>query len=79
MCEKRRGPASLDLALHGGEDYELLFSVPSRKASQIPSRFRGVPLHRIGEIRRVKELILVQPIGKEKLLSPGGYDHLRKR
>lgn len=67
----------LELALHGGEDYELLFTVPSRKASEIPMRFRGLALHRIGEILRSKEVLLVGPGGRQQPLRPAGYDHFR--
>jgi thiamine-monophosphate kinase len=69
---------SLELALHGGEDYQLLFTVPSRNVSRIPRRFRGVPLQRIGEVQRSGELLLVRPNGEREPLRPGGYDHFRK-
>lgn len=68
---------SMDLALHGGEDYELLFTVPPHKAFQIPTRFRGVPVRRIGEICPAKELLLVRPDGTLRPLEPAGYDHFR--
>lgn len=68
----------LELALNGGEDYELLFTVRPAKVPQIPARFRGIPLRSIGEIRRSKGLELVQPDGKPVRLEPGGYDHFRK-
>jgi len=42
--------ASLEQALHGGEDYELLFTAPPR--AQVPARFEDVPLTRIGVMRR---------------------------
>jgi thiamine-monophosphate kinase len=42
--------ASLEQALHGGEDYELLFTVPG--GFQVPDRFEGLPLTRIGSIVR---------------------------
>ena len=42
--------AGLDRALHGGEDYELLFTLPP--AIKAPSRIDGVALTRIGAIRR---------------------------
>lgn len=73
------GPGPLALALHGGEDYELLFTVPRRKASQLPRRFQGVALHQIGEIRRPKEVDLIELGGKTRPLRPRGYDHFRKR
>jgi thiamine-monophosphate kinase len=42
--------ATLDQGLHGGEDYELLFTV--RPTVRIPESFAGVALTRIGNIRR---------------------------
>jgi thiamine-monophosphate kinase len=72
------GMDPLQLALHGGEDYELLFSVPPRKASRIPRKLRGVTLHRVGEISRTRELTLVQSDGKSTPLTPAGHDHFRK-
>ena len=73
-----RGPRpadSLDLALHGGEDYELLFTVPPGKTGEVPVRFRDLPLNRIGEICRSKGVALVRPDGAVMSLGPGGYDH----
>lgn len=68
---------ALSLALHGGEDYELLFTVPLRKVRQIPADYRGVPLHHIGEIRRANAILLELPGGKGIPLRPAGYDHFR--
>jgi thiamine-monophosphate kinase len=67
----------LELALHGGEDYQLLFSVPPRKVSLIPREFRGLPLHRIGEIIRRKALLIMRSDGRQERLPPAGYDHFR--
>jgi len=69
---------SLQLALHGGEDYQLLFTVDPRQAPHLPARFRGIPLHHIGEITRAKKIVLHQAPGREKTLRPQGYDHFRK-
>lgn len=38
--------ASLEQALHGGDDYELLFTAPPRRA--LPSQIAGVPVTRVG-------------------------------
>ena len=62
--------ASLEHALHGGEDYELLFTAPPRL--RIPSRYKGVPLTRIGTILR-GEAGAVEFFGRP--LEPGGWDH----
>ncbi len=68
---------ALDLALHGGEDYQLLFTIPARKVRHLPRRFRGTTLHWIGEIRRSKRLLITPLEGKPVLLRPGGHDHFR--
>lgn len=68
---------ALDLALNGGEDYELLFTVRPRNAERIPRRFHGLPLHCIGEIRNSKGLSLILPGGKPRPIESGGYDHFR--
>ncbi len=65
--------ASLDQALHGGEDYELLFTVPPR--IHVPENFEGLPLTRIGWMRRGHPG-MVKLDGR--ILEPLGYDHLRQ-
>jgi thiamine-monophosphate kinase len=65
----------LALALNGGEDYQLLFTVPPGK--EIPASLGDVLLHRIGEIRRSKEILMVATDGRQSALPPGGYDHFR--
>jgi thiamine-monophosphate kinase len=64
--------ATLEQALHGGEDYELLFTVPSRV--RVPDAFEGLPLTRIGTMRK-GAAGAVEMDGKP--LPPLGYDHLR--
>jgi thiamine-monophosphate kinase len=65
--------ASLAQALHGGEDYELLFTIrPGRK---VPKTIAGVPVTRIGEIARSG--VFLTRSGKRKKLVPGGWEHLR--
>ena len=44
--------ATLDQALHGGEDYELLFA--ARPAARLPRAIRGVPVTRIGHVVRMR-------------------------
>lgn len=68
----------LRLALHGGEDYELLFTVPPRRAGSVPTSFRGLPVHHIGEINRSHHLVLIGSDGKPVRLRPEGYDHFRQ-
>jgi thiamine-monophosphate kinase len=68
----------LDLALHGGEDYELLFTVPKKFAGQLPSKLGQVPVTVIGEIIRENKILLVGTDGRTKPLKPLGWDPFRK-
>ncbi|HKO05587.1 MAG TPA: thiamine-phosphate kinase [Candidatus Acidoferrales bacterium] len=71
----RDGAAALRRALHGGEDYELLFSVPRRLVTRIPGRLGSIPLTRIGEITRGRHVVLVDSMGRARPLLPGGWEH----
>jgi len=68
----------LRLALDGGEDYELLFTVPPRLAARIPRAYRGVPLPRIGVIERGRGLKIVTFDGRKATLRAGGFDHFTR-
>jgi thiamine-monophosphate kinase len=70
---------SLHFALHGGEDYQLLFAVPRTRASRLSLTFRGRPLYQIGEIEASEGVKLVTPEGDERALKPAGWDHFSKR
>jgi thiamine-monophosphate kinase len=63
-------------ALHGGEDYELLFTVPH--GWRIPSRMAGVPITRIGEITRGRKVLLRNKEGMGYELSPQGWEHFKR-
>jgi thiamine-monophosphate kinase len=73
------GHDPMQLALHGGDDYELLFTVPPRKAKLLPKTFRGVALTAIGRITRGRELLVVEANGRESQLIPSGWDPFRKK
>jgi thiamine-monophosphate kinase len=66
---------ALQLALHGGEDYQLLFTVPRAKLSKIPARFGRIPLRSIGEIRTSEGIEVVTAEGRTRPLDVRGYDH----
>lgn len=72
-----RGLVPLQLALHGGDDYELLFTVPPGKAKLIPLSFEGVPLTAIGEVTRGSQVLLIDEHGREEILRGGGWDPFR--
>jgi thiamine-monophosphate kinase len=62
--------ATLEQALHGGEDYELLFT--SDRKSRVPERLAGLPITRIGEIKRGKPGFV--RLGS-RILKPLAFDH----
>jgi thiamine-monophosphate kinase len=68
---------SLQLALHGGEDYQLLFTVMQGEARRLPLKFQGRPLYQIGEIEASRGIKLVMPEGKVHALEPAGWDYFR--
>ena len=67
----------LELALHGGDDYELLFTVPRGKVKRIPHSQNGTRLTPIGEITEEKTLLLVDSAGREAPLPNQGWDPFR--
>jgi thiamine-monophosphate kinase len=66
----------LQFALHGGEDYELLFTAPPDK--RIPARIAGVPITQIGKITRGRKIFLLNHSGIAHELRPKGWEHFRK-
>lgn len=65
--------ASLEQALHGGEEYELLFTV--RPRTTVPERHGGVRLTRIGVIEEGRAGSV---FFGGRPLAPLGYDHFRE-
>ena len=67
-------------ALHGGEDYELLFTVrPScRKKIAALQEKAGVSFTAIGKIKKEGGAELVGEKGQARALRPSGYEHFRK-
>jgi thiamine-monophosphate kinase len=77
--EHSQNEVSLHLALHGGDDYELLFTVPARKLNRIPRFIGGVPLTAIGKITEERRLLLVENSGRETSLPNRGWDPFRQK
>jgi thiamine-monophosphate kinase len=72
------GVDALALALGGGEDYELLATLPPEAVeparAALAERF-GVPLAEIGRIVEGSGLVAVDADGREAPLEPVGWDH----
>jgi thiamine-monophosphate kinase len=66
----------LRFALHGGEDYELLFTAAAGK--KIPSRIAGVGVREIGVVTRGRKVWLLDEDGGKQELTPQGWEHFRK-
>jgi thiamine-monophosphate kinase len=67
------GKDGLMLALHGGDEYELLFTAAPNR--QVPKKIAGVPVTRIGEILSGKDIRLATADGKTHPLKPAGWEH----
>ena len=67
------------MALHGGEDYELLFT--AQAGARLPKVLAGVPLTRIGTVlnkdARRPMMRLREDDGRERAIERGGWEHLR--
>jgi thiamine-monophosphate kinase len=66
-----------ELALHGGDDYELLFTVARKNLGKIPSRIAGLKLTQIGEIVPGRKIV-VNESGKILTMPARGWDPFRK-
>jgi len=68
--------ATLEQALHGGEDYELIFTAPVK--AKIPVEIDGVPVTEIGWITRERGLYVSDLRNPPQPLEPRGWQHFRK-
>ncbi len=78
-CESRTGGAGTGLkhALNGGEDYELLFTVPPARVPKL--RSLKLALTEIGTITERRTMSLLDEHGRRTTLQPKGYDHFGSR
>jgi thiamine-monophosphate kinase len=68
--------ATMEQALHGGEDYELLFTAAA--TARVPKRIGGVGISRIGRIvqaRRNRPMVAVMTTQGRQPMSPQGWEH----
>jgi len=63
-----------EAALHGGDDYELLFCVADRDRKRVPKVFRGLALAEIGRVTKQRAIKLAERSGKIVPLRPLGWD-----
>ena len=71
----RRALDPLLLALHGGEDFELLFTVKPENAGKLPKRVDGVAVTAIGSIKEESYGVKISEGARVWDLEPGGWEH----
>ncbi len=72
--------SGMDLALHGGEDYELLFT--ASPGARVPRAIDGVRIHRIGQMKphgAGRPRIVIHDGRRAQPLLPGGWQHFHSR
>ena len=65
---------TLELALHGGDDYELLFT----SSAAVPNRVAGIRVTRIGRTTSSAGMRLIGLDGKKHRLQAGGWEHFKR-
>jgi thiamine-monophosphate kinase len=73
--------ADLELALHGGDDYELLFTAPAK--TKVPGKIAGVQVTEIGVIHRRKDypsaIQILDENGRPRVLATRGWQHFAEK
>ena len=79
LAEQLGAGAALSAALHGGEDYELLFT--AKASAKMPRSLGGVAITCIGRIvtkkRNAPPITLIAADGSRSALAPQGWEHLQ--
>jgi thiamine-monophosphate kinase len=75
---RRCGADPVALAAGGGEDYELVFAVPPRRAAALPgiARAAGVAVTHIGAVVKGRGVDLRDAHGATYSVGRAGHDHL---
>jgi thiamine-monophosphate kinase len=74
----RRALDPLMLALHGGEDFELLFTVKPENVGKLPKRVDGTAVTAIGAIKDKPYGVKISEGSRVWNLEAGGWEHFRK-
>ena len=66
------------LALYGGEEYELVFTIKPKSVEEVGETLRavGVSLIELGEVTKKRDIVYVED-GEEKPVGSGGWEHFR--
>jgi thiamine-monophosphate kinase len=69
----------MELALHGGDDYGLLFTVPRKLAARLRRAPGFRDITEIGEVVSGSGILLVNADGRARRLKPRGWDSFRRQ
>lgn len=75
-----RGAEGTDLALFGGDDYELLFTAPERRSEKLVKAVEalGTKVTILGKVTRGKPgVVLIARSGERRKVTRAGFDHFR--
>jgi thiamine-monophosphate kinase len=76
MAAKFGAERALPMALHGGDDYELLFTASAEK--RVPRQIAGVEITPIGRITRSRAgVVRVRADGTHVAFPPEGWEHFK--
>jgi thiamine-monophosphate kinase len=75
---REAAPSALQMALHGGEDYGLLFTVSAQTEAALTRKPLGHKVTRIGHLTKDADLMLILADGTREPLTPEGFQHFRK-
>ena len=73
IASLNRHEVELRHALHGGDEYQLLFTVPPGR--RLPRQYKGIPLSLIGYITEGEEVAIEHENGYTTELEPLGWEH----
>lgn len=62
-------------ALYGGEEYELLFTIPKNKIDKLIKLSKKIKLTLVGEMKKDAGVFLVKRNGKKERIKKGGFRH----
>jgi thiamine-monophosphate kinase len=77
LAQQAGSRRALELALNGGEDYELLFSAPA--GVRMPRKVAGVTVTRIGRLVTGKAISIDDVVQGPRRLEPAGWEHFARR
>ncbi|MBS7250664.1 MAG: thiamine-phosphate kinase [Candidatus Freyarchaeota archaeon] len=80
MFANEHGLNYFDLALYGGEEFELIVTIPSVKWNKAVDAVKvvGGNLYPIGIVTEEKNMVLRLPNQTERRISPKGFEHFKR-